>query len=217
MLSHKNGSKIIYEPKSMSCSTSYQGSGHAFALIKTDGLWHEVNDHEICPVPQDLEKEIENYCSTFATVIIYERKKEEADTPTEETPSLSSKSFYQSAGLIRREKEFSCVKTIHHQLEREVMMSEQQQEELLTLQKEKERIILRAHSQSASPDDDKKLMEIIKSLQDFWKTRITQCEQSLSNASESRKPYWNNQIFWEHLEQSHDLNIDGTLKNSSGT
>jgi hypothetical protein len=76
-LPHQNGTSVIYEPKSINCSVYSSYGGHAFAIIKKEAEYYEVNDSGISSIPTEWEDSLKTYCDKNATIIIYEQKSTE--------------------------------------------------------------------------------------------------------------------------------------------
>lgn len=198
-LQHKDGSQITYEPKSMSCSVWHEGRGHSFAFIKTNDLWHEVNDDGISPVPKDWENMLNDYCSRHASNIIYERKREDA---SDASPGATVPFTSQEANIkaIRHEKEYSFLKKVDDAFQGQVAMTKEQESTRAALE-QKLKAASSAFVTSKSLDDLGKLKEEISLMQDFWTERIDACTKGLEKASGLLKPYWQKSLLDAEAEK----------------
>ena len=77
-LKGKNGQNITYKPMGIHCRIRTSEAGHGFAFIHKNGLWHEVNDSGVSPIPQAQEAHLSNYLNgsrkgSLASSITYVR------------------------------------------------------------------------------------------------------------------------------------------------
>jgi hypothetical protein len=77
-LKGKNGQNITYKPMGIQCKIRTSEDGHGVAFIHKNGLWHEVNDNGVSPIPEAWEAHLSNYLNgsrkgSFASSITYVR------------------------------------------------------------------------------------------------------------------------------------------------
>ena len=190
-LPHKNGSLVTYEPKSIECTVYHEGTSHSLAFVKTQGVWHEVNDNGISPVSNYWEKDLEIYCSQNATTIIYEKKQAESNdfSPAEMAVPTSQKANIKAIG---HEKEYSFLKTEDHRrfLASGAAMTDQEREEIERLEQEAEKASQLTVHMSSPVAYYRQTKAAAINKQNFWTQRIARCKQGLLQASEAFKPYW---------------------------
>jgi hypothetical protein len=80
----KEGSVVSYEPVMISIEP--KDAPHTYAFFKKEGSWFEVNDGRIFAIPKTWEKELEEFCGRFATLITYEQVPNAIPTPEMQAP-----------------------------------------------------------------------------------------------------------------------------------
>lgn len=182
ILPHKDKGSITYEPIGIQCTIKNppQPNGHAVAFIKKDGLWNEVNDEGVSPIPKEWEDSFSDFLNgsrenSYATNIIYGRKKENSE---EVTPSSHEKNVETGLKLenIGHDENWSFVKWQDNE-NRKTSGSEMSPEE---------NTLVESWSDMELPVPPEQVKKEIQ----FWTQRIQQCQKGLENAPPLYQPYW---------------------------
>ncbi|MFZ4115180.1 MAG: hypothetical protein ACOYK6_00480 [Chthoniobacterales bacterium] len=199
----KNGNRVLYEPKSISCnvfkatdshSCAFE-DGHVFAFVKQKGWWYEVNDNFIHPIPKYWEEDLQSYCAKHATLIVYEKKQtEEKEMLREEPQYVELSPSKMQNNLLDREKEFSFLK--QQEFLSGAVMSPDEEDELRKCSIE--------YSKNSKNKNRAIRIEVVEKYQEFWRKRIAQCTEGKNNATASFQPYWegvledaqSNELYW---------------------
>jgi len=118
MLKDNSGQNITYKPMGIQCKIRTSEDGHGVAFIHKNGLWHEVNDNGVSPIPKKWETDLSNYLNgsrneSFASSITYVRS--ESSDP--KTPPLSQAPLETAAKPenILHDENYSFVKLMSSQ------------------------------------------------------------------------------------------------------
>ena len=195
ILPHKDKGSITYEPIGIQCTIEDppQPIGHAVAFIKKDGLWNEVNDGGVSPIPKEWEDSFSDFFSgsrrnSYATNIIYGRKKEHSE---EVAPSSYEKNVETGLKLenIRHDENWSFVKWQDNE-NRKTSGSEMSAEE---------NTLVESWNDMELPIPREQVEKEIQ----FWTQRIQQCQKGLENAPPLYQPYWRHALeLAQHNQQN---------------
>jgi len=205
ILPHKDKGSITYEPIGIQSMIKNppQPDGHAVAFIKKDDVWYEVNDAGVSPIPKTWEDSFSDFLSgsrenSYATNIIYERKKESIP---EVTPSSHEKNVETGLKLenIDHDENWSFVKWQDNE-NRKKSGSEMSPEEIT---------LVESWSDMKPPIPREQVEKEIQ----FWTQRIQQCQKGLEKAPTLYQQYWRRAL--ELAQQNQQLSYEALPENPS--